>query len=140
MSVFKGSRRGISPVSLPLFKVTVSYVDKARQRRERTGEVGTRPRGWHCEAMLTADDLGSQKVAGFREAIEARGATLLFPPPCSPDLHPMEQVFAKLKGLFRRAEPGSRESLWITIRQSLDRLGPTEYRNYLRHCGYGQVQ
>ena len=75
----------------------------------------------------------------MREAIEARGASLLFLPPYSPDLNPIEQVFAKLKALLRRAEPRSRESLWNSIGQNLNRFGADECRNYLRHCGYGQV-
>ena len=90
--------------------------------------------------VVIADNLGSHKVAGVREAIEARGATLLFLPAYSPDLNPIEQVFAKLKAFLRRAEPRSRESLWNTIAQSLDRFSPAECRNYLRHCGYGQVR
>ena len=89
--------------------------------------------------IVIADNLGSHKVAGVREAIEARGASLMFLPAYSPDLNPIEQVFAKLKALLRRAEPRSRESLWNTIGRSLDRFSPTECRNYLRHCGYGQV-
>lgn len=61
--------------------------------------------------IVIADNLGSHKVAGVREAIEARGATLLFLPAYSPDLNPIEQVFAKLKALLRRAEPRTRERL-----------------------------
>ena len=89
--------------------------------------------------IVIADNLGSHKVAGVREAIEARGASLLFLPAYSPDLNPIEQVFAKLKALLRRAEPRSRESLWNTIGRSLDRFSPAECQNYLRQCGYGQV-
>ena len=89
--------------------------------------------------VVIADNLGSHKVAGVREAIEARGASLLFLPAYSPDLNPIEQVFAKLKALLRRAEPRSRESLWNSIGQSLHRFAADECRNYLRHCGYGQV-
>ena len=90
--------------------------------------------------IVIADNLGSHKVAGVREAIEARGASLLFLPAYSPDLNPIEQVFAKLKALLRRAEPRSRESLWNTIGRSLGHFSPAECQNYLRHCGYGQVR
>jgi transposase len=76
--------------------------------------------------IVIADNLGSHKVAGVREAIEARGASLLFLPPYSPDLNPIEQVFAKLKALIRRAEPRTRERLWKTIRMTLDRFAPAE--------------
>jgi transposase len=61
-----------------------------------------------------------------REAIEARGASLLFLPPYSPDLNPIEQVFAKLKTLLRRAEPRSRESLWQSIGNALESYTPQE--------------
>ena len=76
----------------------------------------------------------------MRDAIERRGATLLFLPAYSPDLSPIEQVFAKLKALLRRAEPRSRESLWNTRGRSLGRFSPAECQNYLHHCGYGQVR
>ncbi len=89
--------------------------------------------------VVIADNLASHKVAGVRAAIEARGATLMFLPAYSPDLNPIEQVFAKLKALLRQAEPRSRESLWNTVGQTLDRFSPAECLNYLRNCGYGQV-
>jgi len=79
-----------------------------------------------------------------REAIEARGASLmLLPPylmllpPYSHDLNPIEQVFAKLKALLRKAAPRTREALWRTIGEKLAMFGPLECSNYLRHCGYG---
>jgi transposase len=88
--------------------------------------------------IVVADNLGSHKVSGVREAIEARGASLLFLPPYSPDLNPIEHVFAKLKTLIRRAEPRTRERLWTSIGSSLDRFEPAECRNYLASSGYGQ--
>ena len=89
--------------------------------------------------VVLADNLSSHKVAGVREAIEARGASLLFLPSYSPDLNPIEQVFAKLKALLRKAEPRTRETLWNTIATLLDRFSPKECANYLAHCGYGQT-
>jgi transposase len=89
--------------------------------------------------IVVADNLGSHKVAGVRAAIEAKGASLLFLPPYSPDLNPIEQVFAKLKTLLRRAEPRTRPTLWATIGNLLDRFTSTECRNYLADCGYGQT-
>ena len=89
--------------------------------------------------IVVADNLGSHKVAGVREAIEARGASLLFLPPYSPDLNPIEQVFAKLKTLLRRAQPRTRERLWNSIGDSLDCFSATECRNYLANSGYGQT-
>lgn len=87
---------------------------------------------------VIADNLGSHKGAGVREAIEARGAELVFLPAYSPDLNPIEQVFAKLKQLVRSAAPRTRETLWTTIGQSLTRFSPQECRNYLADAGYGQ--
>jgi len=89
--------------------------------------------------VVIADNLGSHKVNGVRQAIEARGASLLFLPAYSPDLNPIEQVFAKLKVLLRRAEPRTRTSLWSNIGSLLDRFTPAECRNYFQHCGYGQT-
>ena len=88
--------------------------------------------------IVVADNLGSHKVDGVRQAIENTGARLLFLPPYSPDLNPIEQVFAKLKQLVRSAEPRTREKLWRTIGQCLDRFPPAECRNYLSNAGYGQ--
>jgi transposase len=89
--------------------------------------------------IVVADNLASHKVAGVRNAIEGRGASLMVLPPYSPDLNPIEQVFAKLKTLLRKAEPRSRKRLWNKIGSSLDRFSPTECRNYLINAGYGQV-
>lgn len=88
--------------------------------------------------VVIADNLGSHKVAGVREAIEARGACMMFLPAYSPDLNPIEQVFAKLKQLLRSEEPRTRPTLWKTIGQSLDRFTPDECTNYLANAGYRQ--
>lgn len=87
--------------------------------------------------IVVADRLGSHKLAGVRTAIEARGAKLLLLPSYSPDLNPIEQVFAKLKALLRKAAPRTREALWRTIGNKLAMFGPRECLNYIRHCGYG---
>ena len=62
--------------------------------------------------IVVMDNLGSHKVAGVQAAIEAAGAELRFLPPYSPDLNPIEQVFAKLKHLLRRAQARTKEALW----------------------------
>jgi transposase len=82
------------------------------------------------------DNLGSHKVKGVREAIEAVGARLLFLPPYSPDLNPIEQLFAKLKALLRSAARRTVEGLWNTIGTALDTFSPDECRNYIDNCGY----
>jgi len=88
--------------------------------------------------IVIADNLSSHKVSGVREAIEACGATLLYLPPYSPDLNPIEQVFAKLKAALRKAAPRTREALWRAVGQSLDRFSPQECNNYLANAGYGR--
>ena len=86
--------------------------------------------------VVVMDNLAAHKVAGVREAIRARGASLLYLPPYLPDLNPIEQAFAKLKALLRKAAARTQETLWTTIGQLLDRFGPDECRNYLTHSGY----
>jgi transposase len=86
--------------------------------------------------VVVMDNLGAHKVAGVRAAIEAAGATLLYLPPYSPDLNPIEQAFAKLKALLRKAAPRSIDALWQTIGQLLDAFAADECANYLRHAGY----
>jgi transposase len=87
---------------------------------------------------VIADNLSSHKVAGVREAIEARGASLLFLPPYSPDLNPIELAFSKLKRLLREAAERNVETLWQTIGRLLDRFSPQECANYIRYCGFAQ--
>ena len=91
----------------------------------------------HPGQIVIADRLGSHKVAGVREAIEARGASLMLLPPYSHDYNPIEQVFAKLKALLRKAAPRTRELLWRTIGEKISMFLPAECMNYLRNCGYG---
>ena len=86
--------------------------------------------------VVVMDNLASHKVAGVREAIEAKGASVRYLPPYSPDLNPIEQVFAKLKALLRRAQPRSVQGLWDRIGELLDTFSPQECSNYLRNCGY----
>jgi transposase len=86
--------------------------------------------------IVVMDNLGSHKVAGVRAAIEARGATLLYLPPYSPDLNPIEQVFAKLKALLRKAAARSVAALWRTIGDLIARFAPDECANYIASTGY----
>jgi transposase len=86
--------------------------------------------------VVVMDNLGSHTVAGVRRAIEGAGCRLLFLPPYSPDLNPVENAFSKLKRLLRTAAERAVERLWRTIGRLLDRFRPDECRNYFRHCGY----
>ena len=82
------------------------------------------------------DNLSSHKRVGVREAIEAAGATLLFLPPYSPDLNPIENAFAKFKWLLKSTPQRTVEALWNACGRLLDRFPEHECRNYIRHCGY----
>jgi transposase len=86
--------------------------------------------------IVIADNLPSHKVVGVREAIEARAASLWFLPSYSPDLNPIEQVFAKLKQLLRAEAPRTLEALWAAVGRLLDRFTSAECANYLAHDGY----
>jgi transposase len=89
--------------------------------------------------IVIMDNLSSHKVAGVREAIEGAGARLVYLPPYSPDLNPIELLFAKLKALLRKAAERSIEALWATIGKLLDAFTPQECANYLRHAGYASI-
>jgi len=89
--------------------------------------------------VVIIDNLASHKSQAVQNAIRAAGARLLFLPPYSPDLNPIEQVFAKLKTLLRKANARSREATWREIGSLLDRFSPTECANYLKNAGYASV-
>lgn len=85
--------------------------------------------------IVIMDNLAAHKVDGVREMIEACGARLVYLPPYSPDLNPIEQFFAKLKAMLRKAKERTIDTLWRRIGQLLD-LKPSECANYLRNAGY----
>jgi transposase len=87
--------------------------------------------------IVIMDNLPAHKVEGVRKAIEETGAYLVYLPPYSPDFNPIEQVFAKLKALLRKAAERSVDALWNRIGQLLDCFLPGECQNYFRNSGYG---
>lgn len=89
--------------------------------------------------VVIMDNLGSHKGQAVRQAIRSAGAKLLFLPPYSPDLNPIEQVFAKLKLLLRKAAERSVEATWQRIGTLLDAFPPHECANYLRNSGYAST-
>jgi transposase len=89
--------------------------------------------------VVVLDNLAAHKIDGVRQAIAATGAAILYLPPYSPDLNPIEQLFAKLKALLRKAAARTRDELWPAIGRLLDACPATECANYLRHCGYGSI-
>jgi len=86
--------------------------------------------------IVIIDNLGSHKGKAVRRAIRKTGAKLFFLPAYSPDLNPIEQVFAKLKTLLRKAAERTVEATWRRIGQLLDRFTPDECANYLANAGY----
>ena len=86
--------------------------------------------------LVIMDNLSAHKVSGVRETIEATGASLLYLPPYSPDLNPIEMMFAKLKALLRKAAERTVDGLWRRIGKTLDQFSANECQNYLKKAGY----
>jgi len=89
--------------------------------------------------VVIMDNLGSHKGLAVRRAIRTAGAKLLFLPPYSPDLNPIEQVFAKLKTLLRKAGERTVEATWKRIGSLLNAFSPAECANYLANSGYASA-
>ncbi len=86
--------------------------------------------------VVIMDNLGSHKGKAIRQAIRSAGAKLFFLPKYSPDLNPIEQVFAKLKHLLRNAAERTVEAVCSAIGQLLDAFTPQECENYFKNAGY----
>ena len=104
-----------------------AYVSKCLAPTLRPGDI------------VVLDNLGSHKSPKVRAAIEARGATLRYLPAYSPDLNPIEMMFAKLKAVLRRAEERTIPALWNRIGSSLDLVSPTECQSYFKAAGYAST-
>jgi transposase len=86
--------------------------------------------------IVVMDNLSSHKRAAVRTLIESAGAKLLYLPPYSPDFSPIENAFAKLKALLRKAAARTVDALWDVIGQSLNSFTPQECANYFAAAGY----
>ena len=86
--------------------------------------------------IVIMDNLGSHKGKAARQLIRSAGAKLFFLPKYSPDLNPIEQVFAKLKALLRKAARRSTDAIWHQIGSLLGAFSPQECANYFRNAGY----
>jgi transposase len=93
----------------------------------------------HPGDVVVMDNLGSHKGPAVRAAIRAAGAHLIFLPPYSPDLNPIEQVFAKLKHLLRKAAERSVDATWKRIGALLGNFSPIECANYFLNSGYASA-
>jgi transposase len=89
--------------------------------------------------VVIMDNLGSHKGPSIRRAIRAAGAKLFYLPPYSPDLNPIEQVFAKLKHLMRKAAERTVEATWRRIGALLDQFPPEECARYIKNAGYASI-
>ena len=90
-------------------------------------------------AIVVMDNLSSHKGPKVRQMIEAAGARLLYLPPYSPDFNPIENAFAKIKALLRKAAERTVEGLWNAIGRFIDCFDPTECRNYFLAAGYAAI-
>ena len=105
----------------------LTYVDTQRCPILKAGE------------RVIADNLSSHKVAGVRALIEAKGAKLLYIPPYSPALNPIEQAFSKLKSLLRKAKARSFDTLCQTLGKLLEHVAKQECANYFQNAGYEPI-
>jgi transposase len=102
----------------------LAYVEQVLAPTLRPGDV------------VIMDNLPAHKPSGVRVAIEAAGATLRYLPPYSPDFNPIENAFAKLKALLRKAAARTLDDLWNAIRDALPQFTPAECANYFTAAGY----
>jgi transposase len=101
-----------------------TYVEKVLVPELRKGDV------------VVMDNLTGHKGPRVRQLIEAAGASLFYLPPYSPDFNPIENAFAKLKALLRKAAERTVEGLWTTIGELIDLFTPKECRNFFAAAGY----
>jgi transposase len=86
--------------------------------------------------IVVLDNLSAHRAAAAREAVEARGARLVFLPPYSPDLNPIERCWSKIKTYLRAAKARSREALEAAIKQAMATVSESDARGWFKHCGY----
>jgi transposase len=86
--------------------------------------------------VIVMDNLSSHKGSRVRELIEERDCELMYLPPYSPDLNPIEEAFAKLKALLRRAGARTREALIEAMGRALDAVTGSDARGFFEHCDY----
>ena len=86
--------------------------------------------------IVVMDNLGAHKVSGIREAIEGRGAKLIYLPPYSPDLSPIEHCWSKVKTALRAAGARTRRRLQGAIKQALSTITESDALAWFAHCGY----
>ena len=88
--------------------------------------------------VVVMDNLSSHKGSRVRELVKERGCEILYLPPYSPDLNPIEEAFSKLKALLRAKAIRTIEALWKAVGELCGNFSPAECANYFRHDGYFQ--
>lgn len=86
--------------------------------------------------IVVMDNLGAHKVSGVREAIEGCGAKLIYLPPYSPDLSPIEKCWSKIKNVLRSIGARTREALDAAIKQAISTITKSDALAWFTHCGY----
>ena len=86
--------------------------------------------------VVVMDNLGAHKVKGIREAIEGRGATVIYLPPYSPDLNPIEKCWSKIKTYLRAAKARTREALEQALKEALLLVTEKDAIGWFSSCGY----
>lgn len=86
--------------------------------------------------IVVMDNLGAHKVSGVREAIERRGAKVIYLPPYSPDLSPIEPCWSKIKTALRKAAARTREALEAALKQAVSMVSAADALAWFAHCGY----
>jgi transposase len=105
-------------------EVFEAYVEEVLAPSLRSGQI------------VVMDNLTAHKGDRVRVLIEERGCELLYLPPYSPDLNPIEEAFSKIKGILRKAEARSREALIEAMGRALEAITPQDAEGFFRHCGY----
>lgn len=108
-------------------EVFEAYLERVLAPTLRTGQV------------VVMDNLSAHKGGRVKEIIEERGCEVLYLPPYSPDLNPIEGAFSKVKGLLRKAEARTREALVEAMGRALSAVSARDARGFFGHCGYRSV-
>ena len=120
----EGMRPGVAVVCSTTREVFEAYIEQVLYTALKPGQV------------VVMDNLSTHKETKIRELIEAQGCELLFLPPYSPDLNPIEKAFAKVKALVRRAGARTREYLVEAMGRALEEVTVRDAHGFFEHCGY----
>ena len=104
--------------------VFLAYVEKVLAPTLRPGQV------------VVMDNLSAHKTERVRELVEERGCKLVYLPPYSPDLNPIEEAFSKIKGAMRKAEARTRETLVEALGEAISAVTAGDAHGFFEHCGY----